>query len=103
MNYAMMLFNKKLKPSRSDAGLGFKTHVFYNVSASSIKSTVIKFSMFEEKIHSFSKIKKNVTMLDVKGFGFEKGPDGLTFNLKIRDHLKQEFETQTKLDISKND
>ncbi|KAI8446763.1 hypothetical protein BY996DRAFT_6475111 [Phakopsora pachyrhizi] len=100
MNYAMMHFNKKLKPSRSDAGLGFKTHVFYNVGASSIKSTGIKFSMFEEKIHSSSKIKKNVTMLDVKGFGFEKGPDGLTFDLKIRDHLKQEFETQTKLDIT---
>ncbi|CAH7667674.1 Hsp70 protein-domain-containing protein [Phakopsora pachyrhizi] len=105
VNYAMMrtFGNKKLDPSRSDAGPGVETHVIYDVGASSIKSTVIEFSMFEEKIHSSSKIKKNVTMLDVKGFGFERGLGGLTFDLKIRDHLKQEFETQTKLDVSKND
>ncbi|KAI8452402.1 heat shock protein 70 family [Phakopsora pachyrhizi] len=73
-----------------NAGPGVETHVIYDVGASSIKSTLFK-------------IKKNVTMLDVKGFGFERGLGGLTFDLKIRDHLKQEFETQTKLDVSKND
>ncbi|CAH7672662.1 hypothetical protein PPACK8108_LOCUS7479 [Phakopsora pachyrhizi] len=92
--------SKKLKFFRSDAGQGVETSVIYNLDASLINSTMIEFSMFEEKIHGSSKIKKNFTMLDVKGFGFERGLGGLTFDMKIWDHLKQEFETQTKLDVS---
>ncbi|OAV98567.1 hypothetical protein PTTG_01803 [Puccinia triticina 1-1 BBBD Race 1] len=104
VNYAMMrTFGNKKANSKSADGPGIETHLIYDVGASSIKATVIEFSMFEEKIHVSSKIKKNVTMVDVKGYGHQRNIGGLVFDQKIRDILKQDFQTQTKIDVSKND
>ncbi|KAI7947975.1 hypothetical protein MJO28_009883 [Puccinia striiformis f. sp. tritici] len=104
VNYAMMrTFGNKKLTSKSDDGPGIETHLIYDFGASSIKATVIEFSMFEEKIHVSSKIKKNVTMVDIKGYGHQRNLGGLVFDRKIRDILKQDFLTQTKIDVTKND
>ncbi|KAA1133378.1 lumenal Hsp70 protein [Puccinia graminis f. sp. tritici] len=107
VNYAMMrtFGNKKTgsKSTAAEGGPGIETHLIYDFGASSIKATVIEFSMFEEKIHVSSKTKKNVTMVDVKGYGHQRNMGGLVFDQKIRDLLKQDFLTQTKIDVSKND
>lgn len=105
VNYAMMrtFGNKKVDSTKPDAPPGIETHLIYDVGSSSIKATVIEFSMFEEKIHETSKIKKNVTIVDVKGYGSERNFGGLTFDQRIRDHLRKDFESQYKIDISKND
>jgi len=104
VNYAMMrTFGSKKATSKSDDGPGVETHLIYDFGASSIKATVIEFSMFEEKIHVSSKTKKNVTMVDVKGYGHQRNIGGLVFDQKIRDILKKDFQTQTKIDVSKND
>ncbi|PLW23081.1 hypothetical protein PCASD_10514 [Puccinia coronata f. sp. avenae] len=104
VNYVMMrTFGSKKATSKSNNGPGMETHLIYDFGASSIKATVIEFSMFEEKIHVSSKTKKNVTMVDVKGYGHQRNLGGLVFDRKIRDILKNDFQTQTKIDVSKND
>lgn len=104
VNYAMMrtFGSKKAATSKGDGAPGVETHLIYDFGASSVKATIIEFSMFEEKVHESSKAMKNVTLVDVKGFGHQRNMGGLVFDRKIRDILKRDFQTQTKLDISKN-
>ncbi|MBW0474568.1 hypothetical protein O181_014283 [Austropuccinia psidii MF-1] len=106
VNYAMMrtFGSKNADPAKHDPNRpSVETHLIYDVGASSIKATVIEFSMFEEKIHASSKLKKNVTLVDVKGYGYQRNLGGLVFDKKIRDILKQDFQAKTKIDVSKND
>lgn len=95
VNYAMMrTFGNKASS---------ETHLIYDVGAASIKASVVGFWMEEEKIHATSKIKKNVTMIELKGFGFEREFGGFYFDRKIRDRLQQDFETQHKVKVAGND
>ncbi|KAH9821291.1 Hsp70 protein-domain-containing protein [Melampsora americana] len=95
VNYAMMrTFGNKASA---------ETHLIYDVGAASIKASVVGFCMEEEKIHATSKIKKNVTMIELKGFGFEREFGGFYFDRKIRDRLQQDFETQHKVKVAGND
>ncbi|KAG0144201.1 hypothetical protein CROQUDRAFT_80184 [Cronartium quercuum f. sp. fusiforme G11] len=95
VNYAMMRSFGNSKNS--------ELHLIYDVGASSIKSTIIEFYMFEELIHPTSKISKNVTKIDIKGYGFNRNFGGLNFDLKIRDKLKKDFEIQSGLNVDEND
>lgn len=77
-------------------------HVVYDAGAGGIRATVVAFTMEEQKVNPKSKMLKNVTTVEVKGTGWDRTVGGWTFDGRIRDLLKQDFEAKTGVKLDGN-
>ncbi|KAI3487709.1 hypothetical protein L1887_48315 [Cichorium endivia] len=70
-------------------------HLFFDVGSGSVRATVVEFSTKPVVIDSIlSAGKKEATIVDVKGVGWERNVGGLQLDLILRDKLAADFDAK---------
>jgi hypoxia up-regulated 1 len=69
-------------------------HIIYDGGSSGIRATLISFKTIQEPVSKKSKKTNDVTHITVKGFGYDVLASGSEMDLRIRNLLKEKFESK---------
>ena len=67
-------------------------HLFYDAGAGSIRATVVAYQTETEPEYPSSKNLKNITQVEIKGYGYDRNVGGLVLDNELRKLFVKEFE-----------
>lgn len=76
-------------------------HIIYDAGSSGIRATLVSFQTVQEPVSKKSKKTNDVIHVTVKGFGYDVVASGSEMDLRIRNLLKEKFESKHGRSIEK--